>query len=198
MWKCTKCGVEVADECRMCWICGRSAEEADLQELPQEMFFPAAIEIVHCKKHSRPRHQVGMPRQFGIGTMLVLTTLFALLFGILKTYNAHLIEFVVVSSFVAGILACQALLFRGKNPRLASIVGGVIMYALICAVLLWFYSRSAGHSFFFLAQYEAIFWSVVSSLFVGGPLGYVVGCFVAAIFLVRKEPENAAPPPESI
>ena len=33
-------------------------------------------------------------------------------------------------------------------------------------------------------------------MFVGGPLGYAVGCIVAAIFLVRKEPDDAEPAPE--
>ena len=33
-------------------------------------------------------------------------------------------------------------------------------------------------------------------MFVGGPLGYAAGCLVAAIFLVRKEPGDAEPPPE--
>ena len=37
---------------------------------------------------------------------------------------------------------------------------------------------------------------VIQVVVIGGPLGYIVGCFVASIFLVRKEPDDAEATPE--
>ncbi len=41
------------------------------------------------------------------------------------------------------------------------------------------------------AAMEMAFKGALWTLAIGGPLGYVVGCFVASIFLVRKEPDDA-------
>ena len=35
----------------------------------------------------------------------------------------------------------------------------------------------------------------IAAMFVGGPLGYAVGCVAASIFLVRKEPDDGEPAP---
>ena len=84
---------------------------------------------------AKPRRpQVGMPRRFSIGTAMILTAVFALLFGLLKTLDVPPVVFFVVSAFVAAIAVCQAVLFKGKNPRKASIVVGFVMGVLVVTV----------------------------------------------------------------
>ena len=70
--------------------------------------------------------QVGVPRRFSIGTLMILVTAFAVLFSLLKVLHAPPTVFAGISIFFAWIAACQVLLFKGKNPRLASIVGGLV------------------------------------------------------------------------
>jgi membrane protein DedA with SNARE-associated domain len=42
----------------------------------------------------------------------------------------------------------------------------------------------------------AVFYGGFLAFLLGGPLGYAAGCLIAAIFLVRKEPDDAEPPSE--
>ena len=78
-----------------------------------------------------PRPQVGMPRRFGIATLMILTAAFAVLFSMMKMLDTDPAVFVCISIFVAGIAACQVLMFKGKNPRKASFVGGYIVGGVI-------------------------------------------------------------------
>ena len=123
--------------------------------------------------------------------MMILVTAFAVLFGVLKTLGAPPEAFVVITIFVFGIAASQSLLFKGKKPRLASFVGGMVMFGLFDVVsvpgLFFFHSR-----FFGPAMIASILVKMaIQVVVIGGPLGYIVGCFVASIFLVRKEPDDA-------
>jgi len=140
-----------------------------------------------------PSPQVGMPRRFSIGTIMILTTLFALLFGVLEMLRVPPMGFAAVSVFVAGVAACQALLYGGKNPRKASYVGGAAMYGLavvVTALVTGYRQHSA------VPAIGMMICGSVGALVVGGPLGYVAGCLVAGVFLVRKEPDDAEPTPE--
>ena len=141
------------------------------------------------------RKPVGVPRRFSIGTMMILVTAFALLLGVLKSLGAPPPVFAIVSIFVVGIAASQSLLFKGKRPRLASIVGGMIIICLFnlfdLAVRLIFHSQFFGPA----AAVSFLVKTLMLSVVIGGVLGYLVGWFVASIFLVRKEPDDAEPMP---
>ncbi|MCE5267176.1 MAG: hypothetical protein LLG00_04765 [Planctomycetaceae bacterium] len=137
-----------------------------------------------------PGPQVGIPRRFGIGTMMILVAVFAMLFSLLKTLGVPPVPFGCISIFVAGVAACQVLLFGGNNPRAASVVGGsIIFYAMmaVCACLETF----GPHDF----TRETVFslGGALNILGFGGLLGYLVGGLLAAIFLVRKEPKDDPP-----
>jgi peptide-methionine (R)-S-oxide reductase len=138
-----------------------------------------------------PQPAVGIPRRFGIGTMMILVAVFAMLFAVMKTLNTPPIVFGAISVFFAGVGLCQVLLFKGKNPRRASIVGGMIIYSLfavIAAIVTGVGARSVGLALSLVL--EAGMFGVV----LGGPFGYLAGCVLAAVFLVRKEPEDDPPP----
>ena len=134
---------------------------------------------------------------FGVGTMMILVTAFAVLFGVLKTAGVPPGPFAVISLFIGGVAACQSLRLQGKMPRTASFFGGLIMSCLIGAVMTvvddFGYQEPYNHV---MSLISSLFGVIVWAMCCGGPLGYIVGCLVAAIFLVRKEPEDAAPTAE--
>jgi uncharacterized protein YhhL (DUF1145 family) len=141
------------------------------------------------------RSQVGMPRQFSIGTAMILTALFALLLGLLRTIGATPFMFAVASVFVVAIAACQAVLFGGRNPRKASVLAGaamgLLLFARFAVLLLW---REQGYRYFDPNGYAILGFMGVMSTLVGTLFGYVAGWFIAAVFLVRKEPADGRRP----
>ena len=195
MWQCSKCGADVANSHDTCWICGTSIDGVARAGLPpprvSPSLAPTLFSVPALKKPPRP--QVGLPRRFGIGTMMILTAAFALLFGILKTLKAPPVVFAGISVYVAGVAACQVLLYKGKNPRKASFVGGMILFALIGVVAV-IVVHLVDPRIFGGAFVGPLFAAGVEAVIFGGPLGYLVGCLIASIFLVRKEPDDAEPP----
>jgi hypothetical protein len=140
---------------------------------------------------------VGVPRRFSIGTMMILVTAFGVLFGAMKTIGVPPLVFGAIALFIGGVAACQAILFKGKMPRLASFVGGIAMFFLI-GVTITVMECFTPHGFDnVFALLGAVIGIGFGAILLGGPLGYVVGCFVASIFLVRKEPEDAEPAAEA-
>ena len=134
--------------------------------------------------------QVGVPRRFGIATLLILTAAFAALFSVLKMFDVPPAGLAGISIFVAGVVTCQAMLFKGKNPREASIVGGGVIFYLIMVVICLtndFGPRDFTKETTFFLQGACIL------LGIGGLLGYVVGGLFAAIFLIHKEPDDTPP-----
>jgi hypothetical protein len=126
--------------------------------------------------------------------LMILVTAFAVLLAVLKTLGANPAAFIVITVFVGGIAACQSLLFKGKMPRLASFVGGVVLCCLGAIVggvaeAIQFHRPSFA--------VESAVTGVFFALILGGPLGYIVGCFIATIFLVRKEPDDSESTPTS-
>ena len=182
MWRCPKCGAEVADSHETCWVCGALADGVQSAGLPLPPVMATLVDESAPRAPGRP--QVGVPRRFSIGTLMILVTAFAVLFSLMKTLDVHPAIFVWVSVFVAGVAACQVLLFQGKNPRKASFVGGYIVGGVIgvgTAVVAGFVEQSAG------TFVEAlVFWFLFVAL-LGGPFGYLAGCVVAGIFLAWKD-----------
>jgi hypothetical protein len=139
------------------------------------------------------RPQVGIPRRFGVGTMLILVAVFAVIFSALKTLNVPPEGFAAVSVFFAGVGLCQMLLFKGRDPRAASVVGGIVMFGLISEIgqLTGLVDFGPGN-----LLPAALIRLVLTSVFCGAPLGYLAGLLLAAVFLVRKEPDDNPPPRE--
>jgi hypothetical protein len=193
---CSECGAVAADFQDTCGVCGAPIGGVAIVCLSLES--PAEATIVESPPFpARPLPApVGVPRRFSIGTMMILTTAFAVLFGVLKTIGVDPGTFAAISLFIGGVAACQSLLFKGKMPRLASFVGGILLCFLIGATgTALDYLPSQGH-YHIITLVGSLIGVGIGAMICGGPLGYIVGCFVAAIFLVRKEPDDAAPTPD--
>ena len=185
MRQCPKCGGETADSQPTCGVCDAPLDDIGPAESP---LGPAELAAIGLPRPFRPgRAPVGVPRRFSIGTMMILVTAFAVLFAVLKTFSAPPAAFIVITIFVGGIAACQSLLFKGKKPRLASVIGGSVMYGVGMIVATIASSHHEGIDY----EMELVYYGALWTLAIGGPLGYIVGCFVASIFLVRKEPDDA-------
>jgi hypothetical protein len=78
----------------------------------------------------RSSEAVGVPRQYGVGTLLLITAMYALLFGALKSLRSPPAAFAIVGVFPACIGLAQMLLFGGKRPREASIIAGSVFFVL--------------------------------------------------------------------
>ena len=202
MWRCPKCDAEVSDSLGACWVCGGTADGVEAAGLPPPAVAPPEVAVdaiivedIASRRHPSP--QVGMPRRFGIGTMMILTAMYAVLFSLLTTLGAPHVVFAAIAIYVTGVGLCQVLLYKGKNPRRASIVGGAVLcFAMTLvgiSVAAFYHSRSMPPMPLF--QMICIFLgtaigSGTTGLLFGGLLGYLVGCLIAAVFLVKKEPQD--------
>jgi hypothetical protein len=81
----------------------------------------------------------GVPRRFGLGTIFIVTAVFALAFAILDaaltSYEFPAEGIPGIVSVVAVIGAGQAFLFQGRRPRLASIVSGMVLVPVLAVML---------------------------------------------------------------
>ena len=68
------------------------------------------------------------PFQFGIGTLLVVTTMYAVLFAILRACNAPPLTFVAVTLFFTAVGFGQRFLFEGRRPGRASMIVGACYF----------------------------------------------------------------------
>ena len=127
---------------------------------------------------SRP---VGVPRRFGVGSLLVVTAAFAILLGAMKSLQVDPIVMGLVAAFIAVVGAGQAVLFGGKAPRKASMVAGML-FPLVVGFLVFVYAvvargRLSGFEF------GEFFVNIVLLCVLGMPLGYVAGGLAAGVFL---------------
>jgi hypothetical protein len=147
------------------------------------------------KKNAKtPAHKdVGVTRRFSVGTFMIMMAFFGVLFAILKMLNVHPIIFADVAIFFAGIGAAQAIMFKGQDPRKASWIAGFVLGPIVGIGTILFANLFA--SYLDISSYnnrleqwtkvDIIGCGTVFILF-GGPFGYLAGCLVAGIFLVRE------------
>jgi hypothetical protein len=121
----------------------------------------------------------GVPRRFGLGILLLMTAMFAVLFAALKVLGAPLAVFLVVVVLFAGVGLGQMVLFRGKYPRAASVWTGAVLFPLeILAVFAYYYAtegpgRTPGGEMLCL---------FVFGIPLGAGFGYLAGGLTAGVF----------------
>jgi hypothetical protein len=80
------------------------------------------------------RPAVGVPRRFGVFLMMLMVTLYAVLFSILRVLRATNLVFGLLAALFTGIGIGQAVLFQGRFPRAASIWIGAILVPIEAVV----------------------------------------------------------------
>jgi cbb3-type cytochrome oxidase subunit 3 len=128
--------------------------------------------------------------------MLLLVTLYGLVFSLLRVTEAHALAYLFIAGFLAVIAVGQMLLFGGKKPRLASFVTGAACGCALALARVVLYPRFG----FDLVMVPFI---LAWAFLMHGLLGYVAGCLLAGVFLVlgafqKREPDPAEDSPFAI
>lgn len=134
---------------------------------------------------SRP---AAMPRQFGIGPMLLLVTLYAIAFSMLQSVDARGPTYGFVAAFLAAVILGQVFFFRGRQPRKASALAGLIVGGPIGLAMLSTSAPSLSRlqDPLYLALY--LFYAplnIALVVAVATSAAYLFGCLVSGIFLLR-------------
>ena len=131
-----------------------------------------------------------MPRQYGVGTMLIITAIYGVLFALLASVDAPPAAFVVPALFLAGVGLAQMLLFRGKRPREASLLAGssLCMAGAATGVVMMHVAGERGDG--------VLLWTVVLTPALGAVCGYLVGAAIGGPFLVAEWLRHGRPTDE--
>ncbi len=128
------------------------------------------------------RPAAGVPRRFGMGILMLLVTLSAVLFSVLRTVGACAEVFAVISTMVAAVAAGQTFLFGGRYPRAASIwVGGCFFPLQFVVLCLWMYLEMGGRYF---PRLDELLVLLIFSIPLGAGFGYLSGGVVGGVFLI--------------
>jgi hypothetical protein len=124
-----------------------------------------------------------LPRRFGIRGLLIVVTWAAMLMGCLRALKAEPSVYFVVLTFVAGVLAAQVLLFRGRDPLKSSMWGGAFLLpAALFVVECIVYFQSP--YFYGMAAFAG---GCICLVPAGILLGAVVGLFCGMIYDLSDE-----------
>jgi len=146
----------------------------------------------------------GVPRRFGMGTILITMTLFAALLGLLRAVGTWPPLIGVLVTFISLVAVGQMFLYRGIRPRAASVVVGAILIGilfLIGTLIVWMDMGYLPTRFLFSGPFrrtmaklpvfvgDALAWaafalSAGAAAAFGALLGYTAGGVVAGVFLV--------------
>jgi hypothetical protein len=126
----------------------------------------------------------GVPRRFGVGTILVITTAFGLLLSLLQALGAPVGVVVFVVAFVSLIGVGQMLLFDGTQPRRASLLAGLIGLPLLLGLTIGFFVPHRGRN-------NEIVCPICAAIIFGPPSGYLAGGIVAGVFLIMDAIEKS-------
>ncbi|HUY31544.1 MAG TPA: hypothetical protein VMV69_02100 [Pirellulales bacterium] len=126
----------------------------------------------------------GVPRRFGIGTIMVVTAAFAGLLALLRSLGAPPIVVGILVAYVSLVGLGQAVLFRGRRPRLASIVTGAVCLVLLGVVAIAGKGIPLPGRGFSMSAMASLLCAVIWGVPFGAMCGYLAGGVVAGVFLV--------------
>lgn len=122
-----------------------------------------------------------VPKRFGLLSILALTTLMAIVFGVLRFYEAAPVWFLFLGSL--SLTICIVQMFYGNVPRLASAFAG----ALLSPAFVIGEGIFQGHAPLVVAA------GALASVLGGGFVGYLMGTCAAGIFLLIEKLEPYLP-----
>lgn len=122
-----------------------------------------------------------VPKRFGLLSIIALTTVMALMFGLLRFYGASPVWFLFLGTLALAI--CIVQMFYGQVPRQASVTAGAILTPAFVVAEGIYRGWDAG----------VVVSSALACLPAGGFVGYLVGTCAAGIFLLIEELEPYLP-----
>jgi hypothetical protein len=162
-----------------------------LRQLFVLLILIVAIAVV-CSTGARRRlgPAIGVPRRFGIGSLLAVTAACAVFFSILRCRGCPPLAFAILGSFFALVGIGQAVLFGGKEPRKASMLVGAAVFCLGVFVTEIFF-----HTPVPISDLLAWICLLMAAGSVGSIFGYLAGSLIAGIFLVLDRIERRCKSP---
>jgi hypothetical protein len=127
------------------------------------------------------QHEAGVPHRFGVGTLLLISTMYAVLFAVWRFIEGPPMVLVWVALFFFAVGLGQMLLFKGQRPRRASIIVGACVYPCMLLGCLAYEQLATGRRPFFPVN---ILFALFYCIPVGALFGYVAGLLIAAHFLL--------------
>lgn len=123
---------------------------------------------------------MGVPQKLPLGELILLVTLFAVLFRLLTLLggNGEIVMF--VATLAIGVSLGQAMMFDGERPRQASMIVGTFL----CPMMVLIYGIASMLGFGVRFGWPVIISGMVFLTFVGPLLGYFAGLFVAGWFFI--------------
>ncbi|NUQ61144.1 MAG: hypothetical protein HUU20_01565 [Pirellulales bacterium] len=137
---------------------------------------------------NRTAHAASIPRQFGIGTLLVIMAMYGVLFGIMRALSFPPVGFALTSLFFTVTGVAQLLLYKGKQPIRASVVAGACFGSGLSLVH-WIVFGSPLSNMRFPCPVDP-----VEGAFAGAILGFVCGVLISGAFLVLEKLRNITRP----
>lgn len=119
----------------------------------------------------------GVPRQFSIRTLLVITALYALLFGLLRSMKAPPWISVGLALLFTVVGLAQRHLYQGQRPQRASMMAGALFFLAIYVV--GFAATGNPHPPF--GPFDP-----VEAAMLGATWGYVCGLILSGVFFLLR------------
>jgi hypothetical protein len=125
-----------------------------------------------------------VPRKFGIGTLLVVSAAYAVLFGVLRGLNTPGLGIAGIALFLTAVGIGQ-MVFGQRAARIGSIVTGTLALPVV-SIAMGFIAQPT----FEPRMFPAIFASFMCMMIPGALCGYVGGVMVAGVFLAMETAER--------
>ena len=138
---------------------------------------------------------VGMPRKFSMAVLMMMVTLFAVMFSILRWFDAWPVFYGIFGVLVFGVTLGQMILFGGRYPRAASIWSGAVLLPVeIGAISLFANLINVYHHNIFERVIVTLFY-MLFTIPVGALFGYLAGGLTAGVVLLleRKKDQKSLP-----
>jgi hypothetical protein len=145
------------------------------------------------------RKQTGVPRRFGVAVMLVIMTMYAVLFAAMQKLPA--VFFICIATFFTGVGLAQTILYKGRDPRRASVVAGMTLYPLLLVVAAFVMVMSGGGHPPDIRDLSRALITLLAVFYFfsgfGALAGYLAGGLIAGVFLLFNKVQTPLEDPEA-
>jgi RimJ/RimL family protein N-acetyltransferase len=131
-----------------------------------------------------------VPRRFGIGVLMILVTMFAVLFAMLNVMRVDPRVFAIIGVLFVGVVAAQVLLFEGRSPRKASAAVGAVLFPIEVLVVLIIEQLRTGDPD--RSPLALGLFGLVCTVPAGALFGYLAGGLTAGVFLALNRFRSGA------
>lgn len=128
----------------------------------------------------RPDGTYAAPRRYSIALMMIVTTAFAALLTAVRVwFDMPPAGIVATFLFFVVVGVGQSVLFRGKKPRMASMICGAVALPMLMLLFIWLIPPNDGGP-----PFAVFFCQLVFTVLMGAPAGYLAGGLIGGVFLI--------------